>query len=234
MSEVIDQVRRLKARAMDARDADDPERAVRLLQQGEKMLRSTLDDLRARRGREPPGRQEIDVANQLVHVLGSIGGTLRREQDYERAIDAYDAGRQLEAPEAGYGIVNSYTLVQGLVSRVFLEPGSVRESAPPVKDCQVHAELRAAQAEIARQLHGARSNDEYAAADLTTVLLLLNDPDWETSLDDFLASRPEPYAVDVTRELLADLHDRVATAASAPGDLAERLAIASERLAAPS
>ena len=231
MSDVIDEARRLKSRALDARDAEDPVRAVRLLRQGEHRLRSALEELRARRGSEPPGRQEVEIADQLVHILGSLGGTLRREGDYEGAIKAYDAARRLEAPESGYGIVNTYTLVQGLVSRVFLEPRSVLSGAPPVHDRDVHDELLAARAEILRQIAGSRSHDEYAAADLVTVGLLLDDVGWEASLDDFLTSQPEPYAVDVTRELLADLVDRIAEAADAPASLAERLQVAVESLA---
>ena len=226
MTDVIDEARRLKAEAMDLRDLGDLDGAVQVLRAGEHLLRSTLDELRSKRGKEPPGRQEIDVANQLVHILGSIGGTLRRKGNYAAAAAAYDDGRVLEAPEAGYGIVNSYNLVQALVSRVFLDPGAAEDGAPMVAERNVRRELEAAREEIFRQLRGARSDDEYAAADLATVLLLLDDPGWELALDDFVASRPEPYAVDVTRDLFDALHARVESESDASGGLAGRLSAA--------
>lgn len=230
MPDVVEEVRNIKAQAMDARDRGDLDVSVRLLRDAEELLQSTLDELTAKRGQEPPGREEINVANQLLHIRGSIGGTLRRKGDYDDAIAAYDEGRKLEAPESGYGIVNSYNLVQALVTRIFLDPAAVEEGAPAVADHNVHADLIAAGEEIHRQMQGPRSDDEYAAADNATVRLLLDASDWEDCLDDFFALNPEPYAIEVTREVLDDLHTRAVEVGDAPGDLAARLSTAVDRL----
>jgi len=223
MNDVIDEVRQLKSSALDARDAQDPVRAVRLLQQAETLLRETIEDLRDRRGDSPPGVQEAKAADQLVHILGSIGGVLRREGDYAGAVAAYGAGREIEQSSSGYGIVNSYTLVQEIVSQVFLNPRSLRE-------LRLRGALIAARAEIERQIAGPRSGDEYAAADLALVLLLLRDPAADDALDTFVDLRPEPYAIDVVIELLRDLRDR--TEAAEP-ELARRLDGVAELLSEP-
>lgn len=229
MSDVVEEARRLKAEAMDARDLGNFERALRLLERAERALRSVLDELRGKRdSQEAPGRQETAVANQLVHILGSKGGVLRRKGDFALAAHAYDSGHDLERPQSGYGIVNSYNLVQRLVARVFLEPWAVANDLT-VEGLKVRDELVRAREEVDRQKSGPRSNDEYAAADHVVVLLLLGDPDLDRSLEDFLMSRPEPYAVQVTQELLEHLGDRLASS-SAPADLSGRILKAVNRL----
>jgi hypothetical protein len=223
LGDVIEEARRLKSEAMDARDVGQFDRAVRLLGRAERGLRSTLEELKgARKAEEPPGRQETAVANQLVHILGSTGGVLRRKGDYGPAARFYDAGWDFEKPAAGYGIVNSYNLVQRLVARLFLEPRAVADNLE-VEGLRVREELDRARQEIERQIAGERNKDEYAAADLATVLLLLGDPVWMKILDGFLMSRPEPYAVQVTLETLEALSARATASPNSPPDLAERL-----------
>ncbi|MDX6704659.1 MAG: hypothetical protein QOI48_505 [Solirubrobacteraceae bacterium] len=224
MVDVIDLVRRLKTEAMDARDLGDLPRALDLLREAEDELRSTLEDLKQHReSGDPPGRQEVAVANQLVHILGTVGGTLRRAGEYQNAVAAYDAGHLFETQDAGYGIVNSYNLVQRLVTRVFVEPLAAG-GGQLVAGLDVREELALARNELEEQIAGARSGDEYAIADLATVLLLLDDPRWEKAMRMFVASNPSPYAVEVTEELLTELRNRVG------GKLGGVLAEAVERL----
>ncbi len=126
MNDLIDETRRLKSRAMDARDRGDFVRAIELLGLASRQLSETLQELkRKREAASSPGRQETETASQLCHILGSMGGVHRRNHDYRAAARAYDAGYEIEKPSSEYGIVNSYNLVQRLVTRVFLEPSAV-------------------------------------------------------------------------------------------------------------
>lgn len=234
MSDIIKEVRELKSKALDARDIGRLNLALDYLGQAINKLSSALANLRVRRDPgESPGQQEIEIATQLCHILGSKGGVLRRAGDYIPAALAYDGGYDLEKPSAEYGIVNSYNMVQRLVARVFAEPKAILPESEPVAGVPVHHELSEAKKEIRRQLDGPRSHDEYAAADLATVSLLLED-DWEQSLDEFLLfdPKPEPYAFQVTLELLEALRDRVASTLEAPPGLQENLTRAVQVLSA--
>lgn len=231
MSNVVDDARSLKSQAMDARDRGDFARAINFIEKAEQVLRGALDELRKNRQEgEKPGRLETDVANQLVHVLGSKGGIYRRSGNYEDSAKAYDAGYRFEAPDSVYRIVNSYNLVQRLVSRVLLRPESVDEGDLEVLGLSVRDELVKARDEIQQQLKGKRAGDEYAAADLALVRLLLGDGEWETALDDFIYSTPppKPYAVKVTSELINELGEAIRRSPSASPALVKRLAQAAQ------
>ncbi len=234
MSNVIEEARTLKSQAMNARDAGYHERAVSFIEKAEKVLRDALNELKKNRQQgEKPGRLETDVANQLVHVLGSKGGIFRRKKKYKEAAKAYDAGyEEFERPGSGYGIVNSYNLVQRLVSRVLLNPGCVDGEDLHVEGLHVRAALAKAREEIQQQLKGKRAGDEYAAADLALVCLLLGDDDWEMALDDFIYSSPppEPYAVKVTAELIEELDEAARQPSSPSPALARRLSQATQEL----
>ncbi|HEY4593435.1 MAG TPA: hypothetical protein VIJ61_13555 [Thermoanaerobaculia bacterium] len=227
MSDVIEETRRLKSRALDARDRGDFGRAIELLGLASRLLSETLQELKGKRDTDSsPGRQETEAASQLCHILGSMGGVHRRNRDYPAAVHAYDAGYDIERPGAEYGIVNSFNLVQRLVTRVFLDPSAVKGEDAKVEGLQVRHELREALKELQPQIEGSRRDDEYAKADLFMVQLLLDDQDWLWTLEDFKDSHPEPYAIKATVETLKDLRDRVASVPSAPPDLARRLSMA--------
>ena len=227
MSDMIDETRRLKSRAMDARDRGDFGRAIELLERASRQLSETLQELKRKRDTaSSPGIQETETASQLCHILGSMGGVHRRNHDYQAAARAYDAGYEIEKPSSEYGIVNSYNLVQRLVMRVFLEPAAVEVENMQVEGLQIRHELREALNELQRQIEGPRCDDEYARADLFTVQLLLDDKDWPWTLEDFKDSHPEPYAIKTTVETLEALRDRVASTPSAPPEFARRLSTA--------
>lgn len=231
MSDIIDEARSLKSRAINARDRGDFERAIELLARASRPLFAALGDLKKKRDpASSPGRQETEIASQLCHILGSMGGVHRRNLDYRAAAQAYDEGYEIEKPGTEYGIINSYNLVQRLVTRVFLDPSAVEKENAQVEGLRIRRELREARKELQRQIGGPRREDEYAKADLLTVQLLLGDPDWIGALDDFAGSHPEPYAVKTTIETLEALRDRVASMPSAPPDLAERLSKALAQL----
>jgi hypothetical protein len=150
---------------------------------------------------------------------------------------AYDAGYEFEAAASVYGIVNSYNLVQRLVSRIFLSPESGEDESVEVLGLSVRRELRKAKEEIQQQIKdprtqmdGPRAGDEYAAADLAMVSILLGDADWESDLGKFIRFNPppEPYAVQVTLELIKELREAVEGSPDAPGELKQRLSEAVE------
>jgi len=173
MADVIESARTLKSRAMDARDDEDFEGAISLLSQARRELERELHDLEPKRAYTgSPGRFEQEVAAQLAHILGSMGGVYRRQKKYPASIKFYDDGYNFEDPKAPYGIVNSYNLTQRLVSRVFLNPRAVDEPGSIVEGLPLKDALESARREIERQRAGSRREDEYAAADLAIVALL--------------------------------------------------------------
>jgi hypothetical protein len=228
MADVIEAARSLKSSAMDARDRGDFPSAIRLLEQARSGLERELQDLEPKRTEKgSPGRFEQDVAKQLAHILGSIGGVYRRAKNYKASIASYDDGyERFENPKAPYGIVNSYNLTQRLVSRVFLNPHAVDEPEVTVEELPLGEALESARHEIERQRAGPRRNDEYAAADLAIVALLREDADWRDKLDAFLYSKPEPqpYAVEVTLDVLVELQNRLAETREASREFRDRVA----------
>jgi hypothetical protein len=227
MVDVIESARTLKSRAMDARDDGDFEGAIKLLSQARGELESELRDLEPKRAdSNAPGRFEQEVAAQLAHILGSMGGVYRRAKNYRASIASYDAGEKFENPEAPYEIVNSYNLVQRLVSRVFLNPRAVDEPEVIVEGLPLAKALDSARREIERQLTGKRRHDEYAAADLAVVALLRGDADWRDKLDAFLFAepKPQPYAVQATLDVLEELQGRLAETGDGSREFRDRLA----------
>jgi hypothetical protein len=233
MADVIESARALKSQAMDARDRGDFSVAIDLLSVACSDLDRELHNLKLKRAdRDVPGPFEQDVAAQLAHILGSMGGVYLRAQNYEASIDSYDAGYRFEEPDGPYGIVNSYNMTQRLVSRVFMNPRAVNETGVLVQGLLLREELDFAERVIDRQRKGKRRHDEYAAADLAVVALLKGDGDWHEKLDDFLHAKPKPqaYAVEVTLEVLALLRDRLAQTGEASPELKMRLTEACDEM----
>jgi hypothetical protein len=218
---------------MLARDDGDFEGAISLLSQARSELESELHDLEPKRtDKGSPGRFEQEVATQLAHILGSMGGVYRRKKNYKASIAFYDAGYRFEDPAAPYGIVNSYNLTQRLVSRAFMDPRAVDGPGVIVEGLPLGEALESARREIERQRYGKRRADEYAAADLAIVALLRGDADWRDKLDAFLYSKPEPepYAVEVTRDVLVELQDRLAETGEGSPEFKDRLAKACQEI----
>jgi tetratricopeptide (TPR) repeat protein len=232
MSSLIDDVRKLKSQAMTARDTGDAARAIELLNDADQLLHEALSDLRQHRpATEPPGSYETGLATQLVHIRGTKGGVYRRTGDYAAAVAAYDASYQIEGPGSDYPVVDSYALTQRLVTRLLLVPSGADPNGAEVVGLDVRQALHEAETEIRRQVVGERANDEYAAADLAVVQLLLGSEDWDQALDAFLDAAPEPYAVSVTLATLRELLSAARAATPPPAALIDRLITACEELA---
>jgi len=160
------------------------------------------------------------------------GASTGGKKKYPASIKFYDDGYNFEDPKAPYGIVNSYNLTQRLVSRVFLNPRAVDEPGSIVEGLPLKDALESARREIERQRAGSRREDEYAAADLAIVALLRGDVDWRDKLDDFLYSEPEPqpYAVQVTLDVLVELQGRLAETREGSPEFRNRVAKACDEI----
>jgi tetratricopeptide (TPR) repeat protein len=239
MSDVIQEARRLKSKAIAARDKGDFARAESSILEAETMLRAALKGHQESReaageqaGALKPGAREIQVAEQLGHVLGSKGGIYRRWKKYEASADAYDQAYHFEKWVLGHGIDNSYVLVQRLVARVFIDPKAVQDDVE-VRGLPLRRQLLEAEAEVERQQRGQRNKDEYAAADLALVRLLLGEANWESALTRFTQATPPPsaYSVEATLEVVNELRQTLTEKPDTPAGLVERLAQAGENLA---
>lgn len=231
--DVIKDARSLKSNAMAARDETDLPRAEKLILSAEGILRAALEKLRNSRvnAENPgaPGKLEIDVAEQLGHILGSKGGIYRRWKKYTDSIDSYDDGYEYENWVLEHERENSYCLVQRLVTRAFISPEAIHDDRV-VRNLPLRTKLLEAKTEVARQRSsdGHREADEYAAADAGLVCLLLGDPDWKEVLDEFVNFSPSPtaFAVEATMDVVNELRAALADTPEAAVGLAERLAVA--------
>jgi hypothetical protein len=218
VADVIEEARQLKADAMKARDAGRFDDAHSLLNTAEASLKTALaQDAAERDEDEDPGDYERRLAAQVVHIQGSIAGVWRRQGRHEESASVYDTAYELERNDA-YRMIDSYTLVQRLVARVLLQPAAADQDGVRVAELDVRAELRKAAGIVREQIERrGRKGDEFAAADLALVLLLLGDPAWAQETRAFLALKPG-YALTATRDLLREVKQAVANApASSPG-----------------
>jgi hypothetical protein len=232
--DVFAYARNLKNEAMEARDEGRFEEARQKLREAEHTLEAALAEQRSVPKQEENRDLLRRLAAQLVHIRGSIGGVWRREgsqreadvprrvDSYRQAAVAYDAAYDLEREPSGYGIVDSYTMVQRLVTRVFLDPASPDADRPPVEGVEVRTGLRRAAEVIREQVDTkGRERDEFAAADLALVLLLLGGNDWPREMRRFLELRPG-YALTATMDVLQELLDWLSSTGDRPA-LRERL-----------
>ena len=238
MEDVIARVRELKNEAMDARDDEQFEEAHKKLRDAVTVLVKALEEQKLAREGEQVGDFERDIAKQLVHIRGSIGGVWRREghhvesaaesaKAYVKSAQAYDCGYKLERSESGYGIVDSYTLVQRLVARIFVDPAAADDEQVIVERLAVRPEIKKAKDIIHDQIYvkRVRERDEFAHGDLTLVLLLLGDRDWRAQLRRFRDLQPRPaYALTATREVVGELQKVAANSSRASPRLREDLA----------
>jgi tetratricopeptide (TPR) repeat protein len=230
MEGIIEEARKLKNAALDARDDGRFDEAHKKLSKAEMDLEKALEEQRRARDGEKVGEFEQGIAKQLIHIRGSIGGLWRREGDHVKSAEAYDSGYELERAESGYDIVDSYTLVQRLVARVFIDPAAVDDEQGVVANLAVRPELKKARDLIRDQIkRKGRERDEFAASDLTLVLLLLGEQEWRAALRRFRGLTPA-YALSATREVIDDLRKLAANSPRASMRLREDLANGLEEL----
>ncbi len=154
----------LKRRSRRARDSADLASAAELLRNAIRLLEPHVDvkSMNARELASPDLRQ---LAAQLADCYGSLGGILRRQQEYKAAIKAYQKGKAIEQTEA-FRISNSYNQVQFLVLTILREPASIGS---------LDRELESAIHALRRQIITTRTEDPWAYSDLGLLYALSGD-----------------------------------------------------------
>jgi hypothetical protein len=164
------------------------------------------------------GRAEI--AKQLAESHGICGGAYRRwalreEGKDERqefllcSIMEYDKGYDYEAVH-DYGIVDSYNLLNRLVSRILNDPASLTNGAETpncqkIKPLRVRGELEEVVETVTTQLQEGRRDAVWANADLGLANLLLGRSDGVRSFADFMHGPPAPAPDYAYESLLSTL-----------------------------
>jgi hypothetical protein len=208
MASVLDQIREFKTQAKNRRDR-------RRYPQAETILKQAID-----LGIENLKQTELrsQIASELADCYGLLGGIQRRwalesqeieerDKHLRESILAYDEGWCLES--GGDGIVNSYGMVNRLISRLFLKPralsSGVVDFGEGIAPLDVRGELENAAKAIQDQLAKPRRDDYWATADLALVHALLDKDDATQLYMSFIAKSPPDYAyisvLDVLRPL---------------------------------
>lgn len=178
-SGILSQIQTLKTKAKNRRDAERYEQALKFLERAAQLALSHYDS------------SPTTFAPELADIYGMKGGVSRRQADeaaeagdsqlrrehLRQSRDAYDLGFEYEREEVG--VVNSYNLVNRLVSRILDQPETLEGA--PLQDDEVllpealPGELEAAHREVDSQLAESRRGDAWALADRALLSLLLSD-----------------------------------------------------------
>lgn len=210
MTAVLDEILSLKTQAKNRRDLRRYDRAVQILARAIKLADANLGD----------GELMCRMAEELADCYSLLGGVERRwalgaESSEERAlhllesIRAYDRGWAFESDEK-CRIVNSYAMVNRLVSRLLLDPDSLTAVGETifgggVQPLNIRNSLLDAYQRIVQQMSGLRREDYWAAADLALVNLLLEKEEAPMAYAGFLAKSPPDYAFKSVLEVLGPL-----------------------------
>jgi len=222
MTLVLDDIRNFKTQAKNRRDLRRYESAVRILDRAIALAKANL----------PNGELHIVMAEELADCYAILGGVERRwalEVSGEerhlhlvKSIQAYDRAWEFESGD--YGVVNSYGMLNRLVSRLLLKPDSLFTDGQTnfgenVTPLSMRDQLQDAAQRIQVQLDRPRRDDYWAMADLALVNVLLEKEEPEVAYAGFLGKTPPEYAfksvLDVLKplaELKWRLADKIANA----------------------
>lgn len=216
MTDLLTTVRELKTKAKNRRDLGRYKKAIEFLDAAIRMLD---DELKA----ASDSAWRCKLAAELADCWGLIGGIQRRwsteaATDDERrehmleSIRAYDKGHGFESARE-FDISNSYNLLNRLLSRIFLDPGSLGNGKPgvelpdDVEDLKVPRELELAGETVREQLKVRRRGDIWAMADLALINLLLNKGDAHSEYAEFNSASPAGWAYDSVLSTLRPLSE---------------------------
>ena len=207
MKSIVDEARNAKIEAIKLRDEKPPKygEAAALLNQMLIRIEQELVEYRKDSPAQSATEVEGKIAQQGVHLYGSLGGIYRRWGKLDESIAAYAAGAKLET-DPRYPPKETYASTQLAVLRCLANPSLIAEAAA-VEESNTRRELTLLRARIVRLCHG----DVYKTADLAVVSLLLCHPEWRTSLRDFVTmakKREDEYALKVTFEVIQELTQR--------------------------
>jgi tetratricopeptide (TPR) repeat protein len=167
-------VRRLEAQGWrrDARKLphDDPERKLLLEKAARTLMRaiSTLKrELQTIEGQPVEQKEKATLRELLSQTWGSLGGTYRDAKDYEKALNSYSDGNEVEEKrrrEDGVLGLDSYNMVQRLIVQLRKDPAQLNEE-------EFLNELDSARKELDRQFQLGR-RDGWALADAAVIRFL--------------------------------------------------------------
>jgi tetratricopeptide (TPR) repeat protein len=202
MENLMQTVRDLKTKAKNRRDLGRYDSAVSILDKAISLIREELSSTNL-------ADWKSRLASELADCYGLLGGIHRRwgleaKTEQERAshltesLQAYDRGYEFESANE-YKIVNSYNMVNRLVSRILLDPLSLSAAKPPEgsqsdNGLNVRERLEEAEQTIRNQLKVERRGDIWALADLALVTLLLDHDDPISAYAEFNAKSPPDFA----------------------------------------
>jgi hypothetical protein len=212
MVSLLDQIREFKTQAKNRRDMGLP-----LYPRAETYLAQAID-----LGRKNLEQTELrsQIASELADCYGLLGGIQRRwalespegeerDKHLRDSIRAYDEGWLFES--GGYGIVNSYGMVNRLISRLLVSPraltGGEVELGEDIKPLDVRTELENASKVIQQQLAKPRRDDYWATADLALVHALLGKDDAMSLYMSFISKSPPDYAYNSVLDVLRPLSE---------------------------
>jgi hypothetical protein len=190
MTDVLQEVKRLRASAKSLRDAAVLDGDVITLKDARAELEKAVELLRpvvpVRGSQWPDADKEYGL--RLYQCLGSLGGTWRdgaelalddgaKNECWHQSVKYYDEGHAIESGThdryADFGFVDSYNLLQRLVVRVLRAPRCLDNPSTELgHGLNVPQELATAERIVNEQLEGPRRNDAWAMADLALLLIL--------------------------------------------------------------
>jgi hypothetical protein len=240
----LQKARELKSQAIEQRELKEYNASEALLTSAIRLLTDCLHQIE-RYGKdsadagdlsEKAGPSEREIAKELAHLYGSLGGTYRAWRRFDQAAAAYDQGYAFESNKR-YDLVNSYNLTQRLVNRVLLDPGTALGGQEEIKGLRFPDALERARAEIEMQLRGSRKDDQWALADLALVCLLLGSDDQLEVWSELEEKATTAYVFEALRNVVNDLHQECKAVAQersttkAFQDIFSRLSEAQQELA---
>ena len=197
MATVSDEILALKTQAKNRRDLRRYGKAVEILERAIELAKNNINNEELR----------SQMAQELADSYGLLGGVERRwasesdgeerKEHLDKSIRAYDAAYKYESGD--YGVVNSYGMLNRLVSRLLLKPESlfaegVSGFGKDVEPLPMREKLEEARRNIEAQLSRPRRDDYWAAADLALVNVLLEKQDPISAYAGFIQRSPPNYA----------------------------------------
>jgi hypothetical protein len=213
IEDLVQTIRHLKTKAKNRRDHGNYEIAVDI-------LKGTIELIQKKLSSTELPNLKIQLASELSDSFGILGGIYRRcalesknEQDrklnLKKSVLTYNEGYLLEqTPE--YMIVDSYNMVNRLISYILLEPGCLENTTPTkvtYEDIRydIIQEMEKAKEDIQDQLKEKKRGDVWALANLALVNLLLDHLNPVTAYADFIAASPSHQAYETTLSTLRSL-----------------------------
>lgn len=210
MNDLLKTVREFKTKAKNRRDDE-------LYDEGVGFAAEAISLLKAEFATAKNDEWKTQLASELGDCHGIIGGIQRRwglstKEPYPRAehlvqsVLAYEAGDEWER-EKNYGVVNSYNLVNRLVSRMLLSASDLVELPQELEALDIPSALLEASSIVDEQLILKRRGDIWAMADQALLRILLQEADHTSAFSELRAKSPPDYLYE---SLLATLEPLVA------------------------